>query len=212
MIAALFVINGGPYYDLPDVDPWPVARDARKYEGPHAIVAHPPCERWGSFWWGGPTAKLRRRRGDDGGCFSAALSAVQAFGGIVEHPCGSSAWRAHNLATPPRAGGWVSAGMFAPGWTCCVEQGHYGHRARKPTWLYLVGEEKPAGLIWGRSAATALISGMASSLRGLSPEERHAKGMWYLHQRERMETPEAFRDLLIAMAESTQCLSTTPRP
>ena len=25
------------------------------------------------------------------------------------------------------------------GWTCYVEQGHYGHESRKPTWLYVFG-------------------------------------------------------------------------
>lgn len=31
MIAALFVANPGCYIGLPDVDPWDVTRDARKY-------------------------------------------------------------------------------------------------------------------------------------------------------------------------------------
>lgn len=29
------------------------------------------------------------------------------------------------------------------GWTCYVEQGHYGHWSRKPTWLYAAGVELP---------------------------------------------------------------------
>jgi hypothetical protein len=29
------------------------------------------------------------------------------------------------------------------GWTCYVEQGHYGHTSRKPTWLYAHGIDKP---------------------------------------------------------------------
>ena len=54
MIAALFVEAGGSYYRLPDVDPWDQARDARQYQGPHAVVAHPPCQRWGKLWAGQP--------------------------------------------------------------------------------------------------------------------------------------------------------------
>ena len=46
MIAALYVQRGGIYWDLPDVDPWDEARDARLYAGPWPVVAHPPCARW----------------------------------------------------------------------------------------------------------------------------------------------------------------------
>lgn len=44
MIAALFVETGGAYFGLPDVDPWDEPRDARKYAGPHPVVAHPERE------------------------------------------------------------------------------------------------------------------------------------------------------------------------
>ena len=54
MIAALYVETGGVYYGLPDVDPWDGQRDARLYAGPHPVVAHPPCERWGRYWGGAP--------------------------------------------------------------------------------------------------------------------------------------------------------------
>ena len=46
MIAALYVETNGVYYGLPDVDPWDEARDARLYDGPFPVVAHPPCPRW----------------------------------------------------------------------------------------------------------------------------------------------------------------------
>jgi len=40
-IAALFVETGGSYFNLPGVDAWDQARDARKYHGPHPVVAQP---------------------------------------------------------------------------------------------------------------------------------------------------------------------------
>lgn len=55
MIAALFVENGGCYSGLlapVGVDAWDESRDARKYDGPHRVVAHPPCQRWGRYWHG----------------------------------------------------------------------------------------------------------------------------------------------------------------
>jgi hypothetical protein len=49
VIAALYVERGGPYFGIEGVDPWDEARDARTYAGPHPVVAHPPCERWGRY-------------------------------------------------------------------------------------------------------------------------------------------------------------------
>ena len=202
MIAALFVATDGPYFGLEGVDPWDVTRDARDYMGPHAVVAHPPCERWGRYWHGGPSARERKIKGDDNGCFASALADVRQWGGVLEHPEASAAWDAYYLAKPPKSGGWVRAD--ARGFTCCVEQGHYGHRARKATWLYAVGCTLPE-LAWGKSAATARLDDGCNSIADrvarrsagtlLKPGAR-------LTKRERIDTPTAFRDILIAMARS----------
>lgn len=155
MIAALFVRPRGCYVGLPDVDPWPEARDARTYPGPHPVVAHPPCERWGAYATGGPRYPGAKVLGDDGGCFAAALAAVRVWGGVLEHPRGSRAWGHFGIAHPPAGGGWLPVGppLFGgrSAWTCCVEQGHYGHRAEKATWLYYVGRAAPPELRWGAS-------------------------------------------------------------
>ena len=45
MIAALYVETGGCYFGLPDIDPWDEKRDARLYDGPYPVIAHPPCTR-----------------------------------------------------------------------------------------------------------------------------------------------------------------------
>lgn len=196
MIAALFVSSRGPYAGLPDVDLWPVERDARMYRGPYLVVAHPPCERWGRYWHGGPSARVRRVKGDDGGCFASALASVRKWGGVLEHPAASAAWAAFGLIEPPRAGGWVCADWDG-GWTCCVDQGHYGHRAQKATWLYAVGVPLPM-LIWGKSAQTIrLDDGFYSA------EERRRTqrtGICQrLSKRQRIETPIPFRDVLLRM-------------
>lgn len=146
-IAALYVATGGCYFGLAGVDPWDVRRDARLYAGPHPVIAHPPCERWGRYWFGGPSAKVRRTKGDDGGCFASALASVRKWSGVLEHPEATAAWAAFGLAAPPKTGGWIMAD-FDGGWTCCVEQGHYGHGARKATWLYVNGITPPL-LRWG---------------------------------------------------------------
>lgn len=159
MIAALYVEKGGAYYGLPGVDPWDEERDARLYAGPFPVVAHPPCQRWGKMWFGQPlTVKRtgkRKKLGDDGGCFEAALNAARTWGGVIEHPWGSHAWPHFGLNVPPREGGWISSGIFDGGWTCCVEQGRYGHYARKPTMLLVYGVDLAdlESLEWGKSEA-----------------------------------------------------------
>ena len=147
-VAALFVETDGCYFGLPDVDPWDEPRDARLYRGPHPVVAHPPCQRWGRFWHGSTRKPHQFRLGEDGGCFASALTAVRNYGGVLEHPAHSLAWRFFGLAVPPLAGGWAKADEFG-GSTCYVEQGFYGHASRKPTWLYAAGVELPE-LRWGR--------------------------------------------------------------
>ncbi len=200
MIAALYVQKNGCYFGLDDVDPWDEERDARLYDGPHAVVAHPPCERWGRYWGGGPSAAVRRIKGDDNGCFAAALESVRRFGGVLEHPEASHAWRAHGLLPPPRSGGWVTAGDFL-GWTCCVDQGHYGHAAGKATWLYAVGQDELPELKWGRCEVSNAPEG------GYQSEEQRKRAIktgrcQRLSKKQRAATPLPFRDLLLSMART----------
>jgi hypothetical protein len=203
VIAALYVDPKGCYAGLEGVELWDEQRDARTYAGPWPVVAHPPCQRWGRYWNGGASAKVLRVLGDDGGCFAAALEAVRKWGGVLEHPEASHAWRRFGLMTPPWGGGWVSAGMFDRGWTCCVEQGHYGHRARKATWLYAVGAALPE-LRWGPSRGERLDEGFRSSVErrarraaGQQPRKRLSRG-------ECIATPPAFRDVLLEIARSVR--------
>lgn len=201
IVAALFVATGGCYFNLPDVDPWDVKRDARLYAGPHPVVCHPPCERWGRYWFGGPSARVRRTKGDDGGCFRAALDAVRKWGGVLEHPEASAAWATFGLAAPPKCGGWIM-GDFVGGWTCCVEQGHYGHGARKATWLYVHGVTPPL-LKWGRSTARQrLDAGFHSRQERAAARGRKVDGsvIERLSKVQRTATPLPFRDLLLSIA------------
>ena len=207
MIAALYVETGGCYFDLPEVDPWDERRDARLYAGPFPVVAHPPCQRWGKFWAGQPLhIKLtgeRKVKGDDGGCFVAALASARRWGGILEHPWGSHAWPYYGLTVPPRSGGWIPADDVG-GFTCCIEQGRYGHYARKPTLLLAYRCTLPE-LEWGISQPRldpAVIERMGI---------KRAKRLGELGSRgggknsaPRIGTPVPFRDLLISIAMSAQ--------
>jgi hypothetical protein len=199
-VAALFVARGGIYFGREDVEPWDESRDARLYAGPWPV--------------------------DDGGCFAAALASVRKWGGVLEHPEASAAWAAFGLIEPPRSGGWVVAD-FEGGWTCCVAQGHYGHRAQKFTWLYTRGVDLPS-LRWGASVSAArLDQGFHSAEErarfrsamgqkaGVTPEDRKWGRDCYealtgrrhfarLSARERSATPPEFAELLLSIARSAR--------
>ncbi len=128
---------------------------------------------------------------------------MRQWGGVLEHPADSKAWEAHGLFAPPRSGGWHVAD-FAGGWTCYVEQGFYGHPARKATWLYAHGVDLPS-LRWGKGE------------QRLDPKmvERHGyeyarrKGLVSMvggkrKKQIRNATPTEFRDLLLAIARTAK--------
>jgi hypothetical protein len=195
MIAALYVQTNGVYYGLPDVDLWDEERDARLYDGPWPVVAHPPCSRWCRLA-GLVEARWGHKRGEDNGCFAAALHAVERFGGVLEHPAYSDAWDAFGLPEPSRFGGWRH-NLLRPGAAAHVEQCRYGHPAKKATWLYAVNVELPE-LAWGSTRASdghALVSWCGNHTSFWDRRDRVGK-------EQAAKTPPAFRDALLEMARS----------
>lgn len=204
-VAALFVETNGVYFGLPGVDPWDESRDARKYNGPHPVVAHPPRKRWGRYWGGSPRKPHQYRLGEDHGCFAAALAAVRNYGGVLEHPADSHAWDYFGLTKPRRGLGWITADNYG-GWSSYVEQGHFGHFARKGTWLYLNGyaitaplpelpvtrceQRLPAYAVERYGYEKARRIGVMAAVGGKDK------------QRIRDATPEPFRDLLLSIARN----------
>lgn len=193
-IAALYVETGGCYFGLPGVDPWDQERDARLYGGPWPVVAHPPCQLWTRFAhvnfkrWGGE----HNRPGNDGGCFAAALLAIRTYGGVLEHPAFSDAWKAYELPRP-RAGKWTRHGDL---WVCEVWQSAYGHKARKRTWLLYSGRAEPFALRWNRPEATHQI--------GFHDQRGKARNKPTLSGKAASATPIEFRDDLIRLARGAR--------
>jgi hypothetical protein len=207
-VAALYVDPQGVYSGQSGVECWGEVKDARTYGGPHPVVAHPPCQRWGRFWHGSPRKPHQFKLGDDGGCFAAAITALLQFGGVLEHPADSHAWAAYMLRAPKRGAGWQPGADFLPGtdvWTCYVEQGHYGHASRKGTWLVTCGIRRAdlPDLNWSLGK------------QRLDPKMVERHGYEYARRKGlvsmiggknktaiRNATPPEFRDILIAMARS----------
>lgn len=191
MIAALYVERNGIYSGLEGVDLWDETRDARNYPGSYPVVAHPPCARWCRMA-GIAEARWGYKRGDDGGTFESALASVRRYGGVLEHPAYSGAWKAYGLPRPRRNGGWFGSDQM--GWVAHVEQRNYGHIAKKATWLYAFGTNLPS-LKWGaeldQHCTTQLVSWC-----GNNGDKRPRLG------KRALATPLEFRDVLIAMARS----------
>lgn len=176
-VAALYVQADGIYSAMPDVDPWPEQRDARKYLGNVPVVAHPPCASWGRY--AKPTTSSTAKgplRGDDAGCFAAALAAVRRCGGVIEHPAGSEAWSAHGMPGPMELPDTFS------GWTLPVFQSWWGHVAIKPTWLYIVGNDR-----------ACIYPG---------PLNKGTRPLEHLSKKQRAATPLPFARFLVELAAS----------
>lgn len=191
-VAALYVALGGVYYGLDGVEPWGLPeRDAREYAGPWPVVAHPPCARWCRLA-GLVEARWGHKRGEDGGCFEAALRAVRYWGGVLEHPAYSDAWAAFDLP-PPGEHGWQRG--ICGGWSTQIDQARYGHRARKTTWLYAFGVELPT-LDWRPAAGSVWLSWCRNNTRGKVVER--------MGHKESAATPIPFRDLLLSIARTAR--------
>ncbi len=124
-VAVLFARTDSNYKGMLGVDVWDIERDARCYDGPHPVVAHPPCRAWGRL------RQFAKPRPDERNLARLAVALVREFGGVLEHPMGSTLWPAQGLPTPGRSDSY--------GWTLPINQHSFGHRAEKATLLYIVG-------------------------------------------------------------------------
>lgn len=180
-VAALYVDPAGPYMDRPGVDPWTEERDARRFDGDCPVITHSPCAPWGRY------AVMLGIRAKDGGCTAHAVRTVRRNGGVFEHPEGSYAFEVYGMPVPP-ARGWSRPDAYG-GRTIAVDQGAYGHRAKKRTWLYAVLPVYPR-LVQDDTRADAV------------PVEHMGK-------LERRLTPEPFAALLVELARS--CIGWRPK-
>ena len=187
-VAALYVKEDGAYADIPGVEIWDEKRDARLYDGPWPVVAHPPCNTW-CMLASVNEARWGKRIGDDDGTFEAALASVRKWGGVLEHPAYTLAWPRHELPRPMR-GVWLKD-LWDEAWVAEVSQSAYGHPARKRTWLYYVGDDPPE-LDWRDLDGIGVVGAGVHS--GQSAGRPRVDGY------EASRTPDSFRDVLLSMA------------
>ena len=178
-VAALYVDRLGPYPKIECVAWYDEERDARTYEGPHPVVAHPPCGPWGRLF--------RFCTKQDKSLAPLAVEQVRAYGGVLEHPAGSLLWKHMNL---PRPGEYARNGL----WTLDVDQCRWGHRARKSTWLLMSGiEPSYVGALppWQEPTATVDTRKRTNRLLKMSKQERR-------------RTPIAFAMFVLRLARMSQ--------
>jgi len=169
MIPILFTQPNSIYLSRPNTDCWDAARDARRWPGGAAFVAHPPCRSW---------SKLRAFAKPLPGERDLAIWAIhkaRMWGGVVEHPEGSALWKEMQLPKGQERDQWG-------GWTPKLDQHQFGHRARKRTWLYIVGVEPseipPYPLVW--ELPTKYVT-WTHNRPGLSKRERSATPVAFAH-------------------------------
>lgn len=180
-VAVLFARADSVYKTLPGVDVFDMERDARTYDGPLPVVAHPPCRAWGRL------RSFAKPRPDERNLARLAVALVREFGGVLEHPAGSQLWRSQHL---PRPGERDSYG----GWTLAAPQKWWGHRAEKATWFYIVGVEPH------EIPDVPLVLGEASHTVGLFSGRDKAKCRPEIGKAEREHTPPALAAWLVDLA------------
>lgn len=181
IVAALFIDRLGVYPTLPGVECWDEARDACLYNGPHPVVAHPPC---------GPWSRLRHLSQEDERTKELgryAIRAAKRWSGVVEQPAFSRLFADFGIARSELVE---------------VTQVSWGHVARKPTWLYFVDVPEIVGIRTGGSV-THWASGMRPHARkgrgGFAPE-----GIKICSAEQRRRTPIAFAEWLVGLARTAK--------
>lgn len=179
-VAVLFARQDSIYKSLPGCDVYDIERDARTYDGPYPVVAHPPCRAWGQL------ARWAKPRPDERNLARLAVALVREFGGVLEHPARSSLWSAQKLPEPGDIDQWG-------GWTLPITQHWRGHRAEKKTRLYIVGclpqDIPPYPMVLGEASHTiGLYSGRKPGHRPDLPKA------------EREHTPPALAEWLVELA------------
>ena len=128
----------------------------------------------------------------DPSCGPRAVEQVREFGGVLEHPAYSTLWAYCGM---PRPGQPRDA---YGGYTLAVDQCDWGHKCRKPTWLYIVGgpprfEVRHQLELWkGSGAPTHCVCTGPGQKKRLPVATKKVRRM----------TPPLFADFLIGIAKA----------
>lgn len=180
------VTPGGPPGGPPGGD---AERDALTWPGGVPVVAHPPCRAWSSL------RHFARPLPGERDLAPWAVEQIRAWGGVLEHPARSVLWQACDLPAPGQG-----EDPFG-GFTLPVDQFWLGHRARKRTFLYVVGlsprDLPPFPIVLGEAPCTV----------GLWSGRDKARCRPEIGKQERERTPPDFATWLVDLARRTRLAS-----
>lgn len=199
-VAVLFARPDSTYKTLAGCDVWDAERDARNWPGGAPVVAHPPCRAWGRY------AHRSKHTVAERDLAFYAVDMVRRYGGVLEHPATSRLWREADL---PEPNGFPD--NYA-GWTMQIDQHRFGHRAIKPTRLYIVGiwPTKIPSLPPARADAPRQVELMCKAERERTPEEFAA---WLVELARRIgEIKAAARIHGVELAEVERCIQAGELP
>jgi hypothetical protein len=181
MVSILFTRQDSIYKTL-GVDCWDIDRNALNWPGGNPVVCHPPCRAWGQL------SQFAKPREGERELAVWAIEQVRKYGGVLEHPRASRLWKELCLPLGKETDEYG-------GYSLCVNQSWWGHKAQKKTLLYIVGcnrNELPEMPI--KLDLVQFI--VASSVR-----KGHPKYKPEISKKEREATPVDFAKWLIAVAE-----------
>jgi hypothetical protein len=183
-LVVLFVRADSIYKTLPGVECYDEARDARTWPGGCPVVAHPPCRTWGCL-----KAFATKAPPHEHALGPWAVEQVRRWGGVLEHPKGSTLFRECGCPVPfglPDQWG---------GQTIEVDQWAWGHKARKATLLYIVG--LPTNAAW---LETPKRDGRPTHCVGRPGGPRKPGQIPCCTHEDRERTPPAFAAWLVELA------------
>ncbi len=186
MVSVLFCRKDSIYKIL-GCDVWDIERNATLYTGPNPVICHPPCRAWGCY------KGIAKPRPGEKELAVFAVSQVRKFGGVLEHPRGSSLWKDQGLPTG------TNRDDFG-GFSLHINQHWFGHKAEKKTLLYIVGTE-PTNIPEYPISLNVPEYVIDSKLKKKYCESHKIAYKKRVTDREREATPVEFAKWLIKLAE-----------
>ena len=181
MVSALFVLEDSIYKNL-GIDCYDINRNALSFPLTNPVIAHPPCRSWG---------KLSHFCNYDHKEHQLALWAIRVIrrcGGVLEHPATSRLFK-YYLPSPGHTD-------IYGGFSFCVDQFWFGHKARKKTLLYVCGCNPTDIPRYNLSFDSVLyVCGRNHNLNKSTIRKKE------ISRKERSQTPVDFARYLISIAE-----------